>query len=280
MSTLRAFTIIPVSFVFLSCISTGNDKKGDKISTPASLTKVGQMASEVKESSGLAPAGVPGTFYTHGDAGTGAVLFKINKEGKLLGKVKLPVPNKDWESLSYDNEGNILVCDCGNNDNNRKDLVVYRVNPASPDKVSEIKFSYPDQQDFPPKKKERNFDSEGSLWHNGQIYLFSRDRGRQQTSKVYTIPAEPGNHVATKVTELKIDGEVTSASLSPDGKTMALLTKESLLIYSGSGMADILKATPKIISTKGAGQTEGSEFIDNQNLLISTEEGVLYQYKL
>ena len=257
-------------------------KKGKKdgAGLPASLQPVGELQGGVPESSGLAHGGRPGTFYTNGDAGNSPILYLINEQGELLGQRELPVPNVDWESLADDGQGTLFVTDAGNNDNSRRDLAIYRVSPSQPDQVGKISFRYPDQSAFPPPKDERNFDCEASLWHAGKVYLFTKDRARQSTSKVYSVPDQPGSYTAELVTKLRVSGEVTDADLSPDGRQLALLGREELYIFEGRDLAGALRATPKTVSLKGAGQTEGILFLDNGTLLISTEQGALYRHKL
>ncbi|UOG75877.1 hypothetical protein MTX78_04590 [Hymenobacter tibetensis] len=257
-----------------------NKKGGKEKEVAAALEPVGELQGGVPESSGLAHGGRPGTFFTHGDAGREPILYLINEKGELLGQRELPVTNVDWESLSDDGKGTIFVVDAGNNNNSRKDLVVYRVKPDQPDKVSKINFRYADQTAFPPPKEERNFDCEASLWNAGKLYLFTKDRAQQTTSKVYTLSDQPGTHTAQLLTKLAVDGEVTDADLSPDGRHLALLGREKLYLFEGTDLASALKATPKTVSLKGAGQTEGVLFLDNGTLFISTEQGALYRYKL
>ncbi|OUJ73120.1 NHL repeat-containing protein [Hymenobacter crusticola] len=238
------------------------------------------VISKVPESSSLALADQPGTFYTNADAGNSPTLYKVDLKGNLLQEINLPVANHDWESLAKDDKGNLYVVDAGNNNNSRKNLVVYRLNPAAPQQVSQIPFSYADQTDFPPKKENRNFDCEASIWHAGKLYLFTKDRAQQSTSKVYTLNDQPGQQTAKLIAKLAIPGEVTDANLSPDGKRLALLGREELFILEGNDLNAIFKATPRRIDLGGAGQTEGLVFTDNQTLIISTEQGSLYQYKL
>ncbi|MBC6607114.1 hypothetical protein H8B13_09810 [Hymenobacter sp. BT188] len=265
------------------------DKKKDKKeslenrlieSSVPGLRRMGSLNKAVPESSGLARADKSGTFYTHGDAGNSPILYKIDATGKLLSETRLTVPNQDWESLAQDNRGNIFVVDAGNNNNSRQDLAIYRLNPASPKQIGAIRFTYADQREFPPAKGERNFDCEAALWHDGMVYLFTRDRANQTTSKVYAVPDKPGQQTARLLTSLSLDGEVTDADLSPDGKRLALMGKEELFLYEGNSFESLLKATPRRIALTGAGQTEGVVFTDNQTLVISTEEGSIYQYSL
>ncbi|QIX62443.1 hypothetical protein HER32_15145 [Hymenobacter sp. BT18] len=259
----------------------GKKGKKNKGNAPtADLQRLGELSGGVPESSGLARGPRPGTFYTHADAGNAPVLFEVDAQGKLLNSLKLPVENTDWESLAQDNSGNIFVTDAGNNNNSRRDLVIYRLNPSQPQQVGRISFAYADQSEFPPTKSDRNFDCEASLWHNGQLYLFTKDRAQHSTSKVYTLPDQPGKHTAKLLTKLSIAGEVTGADLSPDGRHLALLGREQLFLLEGNSLDEALKATPKVISLSGAGQTEGVVFTDNGTLVISTEQGAIYQYKL
>jgi hypothetical protein len=256
----------------------GKKNKGEK--TVAGLEKIATLDGTIRESSGLAHGGRAGTYYTHSDAGNPPILYLFDEQGKLLGERELPVTNVDWESLAEDNKGNVYVVDAGNNNNTRRDLTVYRVKPQESDKVDKISFSYSDQKEFPPAKEERNFDCEASLWHAGKLYLFTKDRAQQNTSKVYTLPDQPGEQTAQLLTKLAVEGEVTGADLSPDGRHLALMGREMLYLYEGNDLAGALKATVKTVSLKGAGQTEGVLFLDNNTLLISTEQGSLYRYKL
>ncbi|MBT9394005.1 esterase-like activity of phytase family protein [Hymenobacter sp. NST-14] len=253
----------------------GKKKKGGDI---ANLTKVARL-DNVPESSGLALADQPGTFYTHGDDGNPAILYKISATtGQILSQIDVPVKSRDWESITRDNSGNVYIGDVGNNNNDRQNLVIHRLNPLNPQIVQEINLKYPDQREFPPQKDERNFDCEATLWHEGQVYLFTKDRAREQTSKVYTVPDQAGSYTAKLLTKLAIPGQVTDAALSPDGRRLVLLARQEMFVFEGSSLAEILRATPRRISLKGAGQTEGAVFTSNQTLYISSEQGDLYQY--
>lgn len=262
--------------------SASGKKKGkkSKIGLAPGLQPVGRLQGGIPESSGLAHGGRPGTFYTHGDAGNGPTLYLFDETGAKLGERELPVRNVDWESLADDGQGTLFVTDAGNNENKRQDLAIYRVNPQQPAQAAAIRFRYPDQAAFPPPKDQRNFDCEASLWHAGRVYLFTKDRAQQRTSKVYAVPDRPGDYIAELLTQLAIPGEVTGADLSPDGRTLALLGREELYLLAGSDLAGALQAEPRRVDLRGAGQTEGVLFLDNGTLLISTEQGALYRYKL
>lgn len=258
----------------------GGSKKNKKDDLPAGLRRVGHLTDGILESSGLCPAPEAGTYFTFGDDGQQPTVFRVDGTGQQVGQFTLGAPNHDWESLSRDNSGNYYMGDCGNNNNDRRNLAILRFRPEQPDKVGKINFKYPDQTEFPPSKKERNFDCEASLWHAGQVYLFSKDRAQSSTCKVYTVPETPGNYTAKPVTQLAIPGQVTDATLSPDGHRLVLLARQELFILEGNSWDAILKATPRHIDLQGAGQTEGAAFKDANTLLISTEEGRMYELAL
>ena len=75
-------------------------------------------------------------------------------------------------------------------------------------------------------------------------------------------------------------GQVTDVALSPSGRCLVLLGRGELFIFDGNSWADILKATPRQIDLSGAGQTEGVAFKNETTLVISTEEGGLYEFTL
>ena len=257
----------------------GSSKKS-KEDLPAGLRRGGHLPDGIFERSGLCPAPEAGTYFTFGDDGQQPLVFRIDGTGQQVGQFTLGAPNHDWESLSRDNSGNYFMGDCGNNNSDRQNLAILRFRPEQPDKVGKINFKYPDQTAFPPSKKERNFDCEASLWHAGQVYLFTKDRATETTCKVYTVPETPGTYTAKLITKLAIPGEVTDATLAPSGHRLILLARQELFILDGNSWEAILKATPRRIGLEGAGQTEGAAFKDENTLFITTEQGKVYELDL
>jgi hypothetical protein len=258
----------------------GGHKKNKAAAQADGLRHVGKLTDGILESSGLCAAPEAGTYFTFGDDGQQPTVWRVDGTGQQVDQFTLGAPNHDWESLSRDNSGNYYMGDCGNNGSDRQNLAILRFRPAQPGQVGKINFKYPDQTAFPPAKNERNFDCEASLWHAGQVYLFTKDRATQSTCKVYSVPETPGTYVAKAVTKLAIPGQVTDATLSPDGHRLVLLARQELFILDGNTWADILKATPRHISLQGAGQTEGAAFKDQNTLLITTEQGDVYELDL
>jgi hypothetical protein len=258
----------------------GGDRRKDKVAAAeiVGLQRVGSLKGVVPESSGLAPGPTNQSYYSFGDGGNQPILYEITEAGKLIRSIDIGAQNNDWESLSRDPEGNYYIGNCGNNESTRRNLSIYRVRLDNPQQVGLINFSYPDQTEFPPSKKERNFDCEASLWQGGNVWLFTKDRGQSSTSNVYSVPDHAGTYTAKKAASIAIPGQVTDAALRPDGRRLVLLGRGELFILDGNTWADILKAKPRQVSLEGAGQTEGAVFKDNNTLLISTEQGEMYEY--
>ncbi|OGX86111.1 hypothetical protein BEN47_13495 [Hymenobacter lapidarius] len=302
---MRFFLLLPAAFAALLTVSSGCSeakiddsaalakayegkpkKKQEKESlenrmidaSMPGLRRVGSLDG-VSESSGLAAGPQPGTYYSFGDNGNAAIIYQVDGTGRVTNELSIGSKNKDWESLTRDPQGNYFIGDCGNNNSDRRDLRLLRFKPATPQQVDKIEFTYADQTEFPPKKKQRNFDCEATLWHEGKIWLFTKDQ-QQKSSNVYTVPDQPGQHTAQRVTSLAIPGQVTDAALSPSGRRLVLLARGELFILDGNSWADILKATPRQVDLSGTGQTEGAEFKDEKTLVISTEEGGLYEFTL
>ncbi|WP_369828775.1 hypothetical protein [Flavobacterium sp. 1] len=62
----------------------------------------------------------------------------------------------------------MYIGDFGNNDNTRKDLAIYKIDQSnlqgeSANVAYTISFDYPEQTEFPPKKKDLMFDVEAFL---------------------------------------------------------------------------------------------------------------------
>ncbi|WP_242927612.1 hypothetical protein [Pontibacter vulgaris] len=259
-----------------------SETKADKhTSNKNGLQMLTALPSQVKESSGIAVLSEQGQYITQNDAGNKPYLYKINEKGNLLETIKLDLPNVDWEDLSRDDEGNIYIADTGNNDNNRRELAIYKVNPENPSELEAIRFTYEDQKEYPPAKKDMNFDCEAIFWHNGTIYLVSKDRGRKQTAKVYSLSDKQGQQKAKLLGSVELKGEVTGAALSPEADKIALLTEGKLHLFSDvSDPATFYKDQFQTIPLKDAGQTEGIAFEDANTLVITSEGGNLYKYSL
>lgn len=240
------------------------------------IRKTGRLDAQINESSGLETTS-DGNFWTHNDAGGANMLFKINAAGEVLEEVTLAkTSNKDWEDITRDDNGNLFIGDFGNNSNSRQNLKIYCVKEQQPEQTDTILFHYPDQEKFPPPKDQRNFDCEAFLWHNGNLYLFTKNRSKGTEVKIYKLPDQPGRYTAELIGSINTDEMITAADISPDGKLIALLGYGKIYMLEVSE-DDVLHGKKYCVKFPESGQAEGLVFINNTDFIFTNEGGKIFK---
>lgn len=241
---------------------------------------------------------ISGTEYVNGvlwaleDSGNKDILYRIGEKGGIEQQLRLRgMKNKDWEDLTSDAEGNLYIGDFGNNDNDRKDLAIYKINRDSLDNdITQpdygVYFKYPDQKSFPPKKSEFLYDAEAFFEHNGNFYIFTKNRSARYDGsfKVYKVPNRAGSHTAVLTGTYTSCSAyrkcaITGADISPDG-TVALLSSDKVWLIPGFSEGFKQEALQQY-ELGHYSQKEGITFKDNNTLLIADEKedgtgGLLY----
>ncbi|TDX12308.1 hypothetical protein [Flavobacterium sp. S87F.05.LMB.W.Kidney.N] len=280
--------LVFASLVLLAC----QQQSGNDLKTLYSLPK------KLKEVSGITYFPETSTIYTLEDSGNKNAIYAINSKGKLDKTITISnAENIDWEDITRDKTGNIYIGDFGNNDNERKDLCIYKVAKSELNKdlakaEYKISFSYPEQTEFPPKKKEMFYDVEGFFEQGGYFYLFTKNRskGFDGTAFIYKIKNASGTQKAVKIGEFKTCNNynhcvLTSATISPDVKKVALLSHDKVLLFKGFKGDLFHKGTHTEINLNHFSQKEAIVFKDNNTLLIADEKtnkvgGNVYEFKL
>ncbi|MBI1836529.1 MAG: hypothetical protein HYR91_04620 [Flavobacteriia bacterium] len=215
------------------------------VNLQAQKKMVGTLPSKLKEISGLAFLN-DSILVAHNDGGHDPELFFLNLLGEKIHKVTVEnAENKDWEDITIDSKGFIYIGDIGNNNNNRKDLCIYKVN--SKDilkkeivKAEKISFTYPDQKEFPPSDDKLHFDAEGMAFYKDSLYIFTKCRAEPFDGKTftYTVPSKSGTYVAFKGIEYVLGkggwwkDAITGLEIKND--KCYILTYNRLIIYSFS----------------------------------------------
>lgn len=257
---------LAVKTVFCTCQPDHRTNHFKKVNAHYKNSKIGKLPAVASESSGLAKGPQPGTFWTHNDSGGKPELYLFDLGGKLLDTKAVPnAKNTDWEDLAQDGEGNIYIGDFGNNTSQRSTFDIYRFNPES-NSSEHITFHY---QAAAP-------DCEAFFYHRGSLYLFSKNWGKNKWVKLYRLPAEQGDHTIAASDSIRIDAQVTSAAIGPDGKTFALLTYGKVLLFETAG-DNIDFSKPKGCFRFSRKQTEAIEFLNNTDMLITNEQGGFYR---
>lgn len=272
MKTLK-ITFFLLSLTVLFCC---NDKK--------ELPVLFQFPKKLKEVSGIATTDGGKNLWVIEDSGNKNKIYQLNREGAIQHTVTVAnANNTDWEDLTTDDQNNIYIGDFGNNDNTRKDLAIYKVNAADLGKTEvnaseKVGFSYPEQKTFPPKKTELWYDVEGFFVWKENFYLFTKNRskGFDGTTFMYRIPNTPGNHKAKwmgafKTCDIFNHCAITGATISPDGKHVALLSHTKVWLFEDFKNDDFLNGKMTRLELNHMSQKEAITFTDNGTLIIADE---------
>ena len=230
------------------------------------------------------------------DSGNKPKIYGLSKNGTIKKDISVKANNNDWEDLTSDEKGNLYIGDFGNNESKRKNLVILKIKNkdllgSKKIEVEKIKFYYPNQTKYPPKKKNLYFDSEAFFYFKKSLYIFTKSRVKNKFGKtsLYKIPAKKGNHKAILIAEFNngkdMNNWITSADISKDGKKVALLTPSAVLIFSDYKKDNFFSGKLKKINLDYPSQKEGVTFKNKNTLLITDEKahgagGNFYELKI
>jgi len=289
-----------IILLFLSLfVNSQHLKQTTKITLPKTasilLTPYSKLSfAPIKEASGLVKSRLQeNVFWTHNDSGDRPRIFPVIKDGDIIkanstkhysGVFLENAKNVDWEDITTDDKGNLIIGDCGNNKNKRKNLAFYIINEPLPTQsttakiIKKIPFYYPDQQGFPPEN--RNFDSEAIFWARGKIYLLTKHRSDNFT-KLYRLDSvDPSkSNPLTLISRFEIHDQVTAADASLDGKKLVVLTFSAVWLFEVSDSSDNYFAGKISYLPISANQCEAICFDDN-SLIIANEQRELFELSI
>ncbi|MGB1042291.1 MAG: hypothetical protein ACPGU6_02775 [Tenacibaculum sp.] len=270
--------------LFLSCENYG---KLDVLAT---------LPIELEEVSGIEKIHNSDLIWMLNDSGNKPVIYGVDTNGVVIREVKVKAKNNDWEDITSDAQGNLYIADFGNNNNKRKNLSVLKIkyeDLISKDEVSveKIKFSYPVQKKFPPKKRDRFFDAESLIFANNFLYFFTKSRVKNEYGKttLYRIPASKGNYEATFISNFETCSDlhcwITAAAISPDKKKVVLLNHQSVYVLKYFKNDDFFSGSITELPLHHISQKESITFKDNNTVYITDEKahlkgGRLYEVSL
>lgn len=276
---VKTITRIKLTIGLLLCLNI-IILEGQELQTICRLPEI------VEETSGIEV--VDGDIWTFNDSGGESEIYVCDTQGNLKRTVNIKkAKNQDWEDITQDDAGHIYIGDFGNNRNKRKDLTIYKIKSKkalTKDKVKQekITFRFEDQKDFPPKANEMVYDCESVIWHAGSLYLFTKHRSFPMSTSIYKIPDQPGDYVAKKLdtfyTGEALKGEhrlydywVTAADISPDGRSIALLSGNKMWLITDFDGDDFFGGTIREISLGERTQKEAIAFKSNCEIYITDE---------
>ncbi|WP_312088757.1 hypothetical protein [Chryseobacterium sp.] len=279
-------------FLLWSCNpKSQNSSSSDVLKTEFSLPK------KLKEVSGIALSPDKKIIWAIEDAGNKNMVYGLDRGGMQVADVLVEnTENNDWEDITSDKNGNLYIGDFGNNDNDRQNLSIIKIdlkseNQKSTKVIQKTTFHYEGQTDFPPKKSNWLYDCEAFIEKDGYFYLFTKNRskGFDGTFLVFKIPNQSGDFEAKLIGTLKLEGTyddaaITSAAINSKNQ-IVLLTHKNIHILSGFGNDNFNSAKILKISLNHNSQKEAVVFLDDKTLLIADERnkkegGNVYKYSL
>jgi hypothetical protein len=247
---------------------------------------------EIREASGLALSSAPPPrLWTHNDSGDRARLFLIDLDGALVAEYAVDGAKAiDWEDIASDGAGHLFVGDIGNNRSARRDLRVYRLKEPDPSEPARrvrvertLRFRYADQTAFPDPALA--YDAEALYFADGALWILTKHRSDAGTT-LYRLEdsASDAEQVLQPVQRLALPvatalfGTVTAASVSADGKLVAVLLYTDLLVFPRNADGT-LGAEPRAhiaLDPRRTGQVEGIAWLGGA-LVFCNEPGDLFR---
>ncbi len=258
---------------------------------PFDLTPFALIESNsIKESSGIVKSGkYKNVFWTHSDSGNTARIFPITENGKNIlpenskkyrGIRLKGAVNTDWEDIAADNRGNLIIADFGNNFKTREILSLYIVQEPDPykDSVTEdckrIRFFYPGEIENLTLKS--RFNAEALFWSINKLYVLTKqENGNTRLYRFDSLDTEKNNPL-TLLDTFNIHGQVTGADSSPDGKTIAVLTYNSIWLFTNKSADDNFFNGRVMWLPIRSGQCEAI-CISGENLILTNENRDLFK---
>ncbi len=291
MKNIILFFIILSTVLFFRCATQDTSSKENPIENNKKITydtlslnqiePVFSFPEELNENSGIEAD--KNSFWTFNDSGGKSRIYKMDFNGSIIQEVEIQnARNRDWEEITSD-ENYIYIGDFGNNNGDRQDLTIYKVNKADITRDSQpivtaeiITFEYNDRLDFSKKPYQHDFDCESMFIYQSEIHLLTK-AWKTGVSSHYVLPTTAGNYEAQYLEEFDTKGLLTAADIKGEQVSATQYTHvgaltlwtfsfdENGLLFNNPIQATYLGNTSRL------GQIEGIMFFENK-LYISGEE--------
>jgi hypothetical protein len=261
------------------------------------------LHNDIAECSGLAASRRDaGILWALNDSGNGPVLFAMEPNGTLRGRVRVAgVLNHDWEDLAsfrLDGKAWLLIADTGNNTGRRGDCALLIVEEPEPGRLSpfeEIVAEVAWRVPVTFADGEHDCEAVAVDASEGAVYLVTKrtrepwvcraplrwtGKGRAVAERVGVVAHVPKPSLAQRLQPVatgRYRASVTGLDFSADGRLAAVLTYGDVLVFerrAGEGWAAAFARRPERLGPPGLRQAEAVCFAaDGRTLYVSSEGG-------
>ena len=246
--------------------------------------KIASVHHDLKEISGI-EFDKDGNLWAINDAGNSPQLHRLDSLGNITKSITITNgENLDWEDMTQDYFGHFYIGDFGNNLNTRDLLTVYKIENPIDIKGNEtsaeiIKFKFSDKFETTPNDTIKNYDLEAFIYYEKALYLFTKNRTKpfDGITNAYRMESYASNQSAKLVGSYKTCASgkylcwITSAALSPDKKTLALLSSNKMWVFKNWKDDDFFSGDVKEIPLGMVTQKEAITFYNDSIALIADE---------
>ena len=188
---------------------------------------------ELPEASGLAISRrTKDIIWSHNDSGNESVLYALDVNGVLRGRVRVPVRTRDWEDVSAGRcpAGDCLyIGDIGDNRHARGSILIHRVPEPVPGDAETAK-----PETFKGIYADGPHNAEAMFVIGEDVFIVTRD----QFGAIYraTLPRAGSLEMTfERIAELHM-APVTDAEASPDESSVVIRTSKVAVVYRAAAL--------------------------------------------
>ena len=196
MNILFKFALIPVLLVLVSACAVQYPTPNAQLQ----IKSIVELPKELSETSGLF-CDVDG-MYSLNDSGNAPIIYRINYQGEIIERTRLPLTNKDWEAITAD-ASSFYIADVGNNKGKREQVEIHKVNRSNVNDITTITLKYEGNDASSNIPYAHDFDSEAMVKHGDDLLLFSKS---WKTGITHVYKVNEGEIEQTISTFASIDG--------------------------------------------------------------------------
>ena len=245
-----------------------------------SARRIAALPAPLNEASGVAVSiRHAGILWVHNDSGE-PTIFALDTLGNLRGRVRVPVPNIDWEDIEVAPcpEGSCIYLGAiGDNLQSRTDRAVLRfpepdLNAGAIGTVTRFRYRLPAAA----------HDIEALFVVNDRMFLITK--GRSGPVTLFGFPANASADEVSLLQELQqltpglvqLPDMVTGAGATRGGSTIVVRTYSALQLYSleADRLTPILSGTGLDLQALHEFQGEGVDVAENGSVYLVTEKGL------